>query len=849
MPRACAGRSLALPLVLALAIAGCALPGPSAPGGVAVQPAASVPQAAPQVLAAGVVKGRVMAFDGVKGTFSPLAGAAVRVEGQPFTTVTDARGGYSMEGLPPGEYRIRAEKDGRLGQVAEVKVNGVMGLERVDLAIAASRPYALKLLDKIDQLDVYGVIRDPRGCAVPQSTMYVTATSGVINPLTGDEDEVTVTDAKTGTAIPVEQGRTAKVVTSSGLYSFRVTNADDYVRFTASIFAETPGGIALERTGAAFTVDTNDTAVDAKDADGQTINVVNPQQFDVQFNKFTGAQTPVGYPPYELGDTTAELRVPRGLSSRPDEFFVRLVQGKEQYDVVPISVRASSNDEDDPVDTVVFRIPETMSTVQNFTASIVQLGLQASAPSLPLTIGTLTLEDFKSLVQFSRGGILVQPSLRQVPDAFTVQNKYFTDAERVQFRLTLRNPRTFDFAVDLKFKLPGVSNPTARFGSKAFAATYDKDTEIVSVPFVIPARTSGQDITVEFTVANLDNDESVKAEDIALTMARKTPLTIEDYQDTNALTVRTFKADGWLIAKALSDDNSPANGRGLVQLSLKPPLNYVGPQGAFRVWDVTDTNGTDPAEPQIVGTNTVTADLSTGSLVLPTTPDEERTAVFGLGVPGGLDVQRAVVFGSGIQNLASLQAAIDTQLGPDTVKLTQDLGNNRLEFELVNGGDKIGLISAGSALRLLGLDGPITADIRTGGITPTLVGATTNLPGWTVRPVSADVPLDAADLGGAAAGLTLRRGAQTGLQASNGRMAVAFEVVPSADAQPFTNQAPLIVTYKVVADSAASINIGDATGFGRARLSDHAYLGAGATFKDTGLAFFNLSTVAGVTGI
>jgi predicted pyridoxine 5'-phosphate oxidase superfamily flavin-nucleotide-binding protein len=818
LPRA--GRGFALPLVVALAIAGCALPGPSAPGGVAGQPAASAPQPAPQVLSAGVVKGRVMAFDRVTGRFSPLAGAAISVEGTAFTTTTDAQGLYSLEGLPPGDYRVRAAKEGFSGAPAEVKVNAVMGLERVDLAVARPREgYGLKQLETTN-FEVFGVIRDIRGCAVPNSVMYVTSSVGSIEAIAGGDPLVIVTPPQ-----PTETGKAAKITTETGYYAFAATDASDYVRFTASVYGQTRGAIPLERTGAAFSVDLNDTAVPVKDADGQNLTLKNGQ-FDVQLNKFTGTVAPNGFPPYVLGEDTAELQVTKGLSTRPDEFFVRLVQGRDQYDVVPIEVKGA--------DTVVFRVPATLNSTQTFTASIVQLGLQASAPSVPLSVGTFDEATFRSLVQVVRNGALVQPQLRQLTDGFEVTSRYFTAAERVQLRVAVRNPRTFDMRVQLSFKLDGANaaDVTARIAGRTAPVNRDVgDADLLLVPFTIPARTGSTELVIEFTpqgaLANgqLANDATFFAKNLVLSEPRRGLALDEatDFTSTNRLTVRAFDPTGWTIVKALADDNVPSNGRGLVKLTLTPPANYVGPQGAFRLYDILDNSlSAPPSFPEISGSvGVLTTNLTTSSIVLPTTSDADRTAVFIIGQPGGLDVERSVVFGTGTQNLVSLQASVDQALGEGVLELSQD-ANDELIVELVNGGHRIGLKSAGTALALLGLTQPIAVVARSGGFTPTLVGATTNRDGWTVRPVSQKVELANATIPEVSGNVTIQPGAVHGTQDTSGKTVVAFEVVPSPTALPFTSAAPLEVVYRVVGDpNLANVTFGGATNLGV--LSDHAY--------------------------
>ncbi|MEB3285327.1 MAG: carboxypeptidase regulatory-like domain-containing protein, partial [Candidatus Sericytochromatia bacterium] len=390
-------KSASLPLVVALAIAGCV------PGVLPLQSAvpranSSATQAVSQeVLAAGIVKGRVKAYDFASKKFVPVAGAAIVVAGTNFRATTDSQGFYTLTGVAKGQHTLIATKQGLIKAEAPIHVNGVLGIADVDLAMGKPA-YGLKQASGLDQSDlqVYGVVRDPRGCAVPNANLFVTSSSGSIQSSVVN-DEVTVIGSD-GTS------EAARVTTASGFYIFTVTNADDFTRVSISASGRTRGGIPLERARTT-SQPVGTYAVDRLDADAGTGRTVTDQStggkevtgtwaqgFDIQLNKFVGTRNPVALGTYVTGGHV-KVRVLEGLSSRPDEFFVRLRQGNEEYDIVPIAVEdvAGSQIAKD----VTFRLPSTLSTRTNFNVKIMQLGIEASPQSPWLRATAFTEAEFR----------------------------------------------------------------------------------------------------------------------------------------------------------------------------------------------------------------------------------------------------------------------------------------------------------------------------------------------------------------------------------------------------------------------------------------------------------------------
>ncbi|MFO0932370.1 MAG: carboxypeptidase regulatory-like domain-containing protein [Planctomycetota bacterium] len=105
---------------------------------------APAPPAAPPA-ATGIVSGTVTDDDG-----KPLAGATVRVhrEGtkEPWTTTSDAKGFYSVRGLPPGDARVVVRARGRVTVEGAVKVP-TTGLALFDAKLVQGVRYAGRVVN------------------------------------------------------------------------------------------------------------------------------------------------------------------------------------------------------------------------------------------------------------------------------------------------------------------------------------------------------------------------------------------------------------------------------------------------------------------------------------------------------------------------------------------------------------------------------------------------------------------------------------------------------------------------------------------------------------------------------
>lgn len=126
--------------VVALAVAVLAGPAAFAGGG---KPAPAPPAAPPS--ATGIVSGTVTDDEG-----KPFPGATVRVyrEGSkdPWTATSDAKGFYSVRGVPPGEARVEVRAKGRVAVEGDVKVP-TTGLALFDAKLEAGVRYTGKVVD------------------------------------------------------------------------------------------------------------------------------------------------------------------------------------------------------------------------------------------------------------------------------------------------------------------------------------------------------------------------------------------------------------------------------------------------------------------------------------------------------------------------------------------------------------------------------------------------------------------------------------------------------------------------------------------------------------------------------
>ncbi|MEB3196588.1 MAG: carboxypeptidase-like regulatory domain-containing protein [Candidatus Sericytochromatia bacterium] len=803
-------RGSSLPLMLALAIAGCA-PGFQPAGGLGVPGAPAGDVAVMQdLLAAGTVKGRVMAFDPAKGRFEPVAGASVAVQGGPQVATSDANGFYTLTGVAPGAHMLRATKDGLTQAEAPIHVNKVMGIADVHLAMGKPA-YGLKQTPATElftgPMTVFGVVRDPRGCAVPNSTLYVTSSSGNVVGILASDHEVDV--------VPSSAGAAAVVTTLTGFYTFRVNDADDYTRVTISASGRTRGGIAMERNkttvqeGGTYAVD----RLEVETGGGRTVtdgskpvtSALWTQGFDIQLNKFLGTKPPTSVGSYVTG-AQAKFRVAEGLSSRPDEFFIRLRQGKEDYDIVPIAVTAVAGSA--IAREVTFRVPSTISTLNNFTVTIMQLGLTPSAASLNLRATSFGEAEYRNTIASTTAA-----TLTDVTTNYTTAEAHFINGEELQVDVPVRNAHTrLTLDMALTFVTPGVASITSAelqnltAGTSAnLTANYDGVSKRVSVPFELPPRSSTShveySVRVRFKTAAPTGSSAYTLSSMALEETSMGYKTADAYFATATLpvTLGSFESTqgNWAMQKTI-DETEIANGFATVTLAFEFDGDYLAsyPMPAVRVVDITpidyNTEASEPANPEVSG-GTILHDLTASpaqATVNAGTSALSRRVQFRV-LWKGQNQTVPVTFEPGDYDLAAIQGTLDTAFGAatdplpaGTVVATQAGSNTPLRFVLGDGGTAIELVTTGSALTELGLNTTTTAIATRAevvGYVEAAKAATPPVDGWTVSAVSSDVVVGPYDVDGILVpALTIRSGALRGRQDAKGRSVFAFEAVPGA---------------------------------------------------------------------
>lgn len=155
-----------------LVVAGCTGTGTTRPVGppAALANAATAygAAAAGGMLPAGVLVGKVQAYDGTG--FQPIAGLAVTLDGQGLSTTTAADGSFGFQQVPAGEVHLKASRDGSLPAELVCRLTAVAGLPRANLVLVPSaRPEALAK----DAVAVAGVVTDPRGAALPGGAVHL----------------------------------------------------------------------------------------------------------------------------------------------------------------------------------------------------------------------------------------------------------------------------------------------------------------------------------------------------------------------------------------------------------------------------------------------------------------------------------------------------------------------------------------------------------------------------------------------------------------------------------------------------------------------------------------------------
>jgi len=393
-------RSMTVSVASAFMLAAC-VPSWTAVGpqsaGAGVPAETQAPQAVSQeVLAAGTVKGLVMAYNKAKGEFEPLSGAQVQVLGTQLVAMTEKDGSYTLTGVAPGKHEVMVTREGFEDSKTTIATNPVAGLGQVNVAMVPAAPlmgeeapgvagFELQQVASPNEpatnapnprtVTVVGVVTDPRGVAVPNAKVVITTSTGQIA-------------AETQSSATLEPGSTSAgsiLTAGSGFFAFRVDDAVGRAEIRANAYGFTPGKIALERRNVIVSSTVGDTLPLSLQMDTfQAVAAPRPAG-----GQLTGALVPGG---------VVEVEVESGLSERVDEFYLRVRRGSslvDFFDVLPLSVNTVNG-----VGTVRFRVPSLLLTGQA-QIQLVQLGLQGTAFTADFTAIGYSASTFENSVTVS----------------------------------------------------------------------------------------------------------------------------------------------------------------------------------------------------------------------------------------------------------------------------------------------------------------------------------------------------------------------------------------------------------------------------------------------------------------
>ncbi|MFP5503933.1 MAG: carboxypeptidase regulatory-like domain-containing protein [Candidatus Sericytochromatia bacterium] len=716
-------RALALLVApLSMGLAGCHAP---------AAPSAAV-AAAPASVS---VSGLVARHDGAG--FIPLAGATIRVEGHAASAVTDARGHYALTGLPAGSLRLRIEAAGHAPVLLKATVSPVGGLGRVNAALAP-RAYGLKQASAVTA--VSGVITDPRGAALPHATVRLRcagANGGAGADLTLQSD-------------------------ANGFYAAALAGVLPNATVEVDASGTSPGGVALSASAPA-----------SEATSGQRL-VLN-----CTADSFPTLPTPaiVGSSLVLAGDE-ATVRV-ANVSTRTDEFYLRLKSGDAVLDVLPSAVIG---------DAVRFRVPMTLPDA-GFEVEVVPFGQTAKAT--PPSPGFISID--YQLADFDADMRYVADSALQdlTAPSGVINGQHFIGGDQARYTLTLANASTL-LAHQLEIKgsvTPGATIVSASANGVAITganlvqphattgAWTLKNVHLpiagqtaLSVTFASPAKMANQEA---FRVSGL----SIHKPSLALTktVPPATPA---------ALVAQSVEAGAIAIAKALLDDGTPANGLARVQLTITP--TGAGAIGAFKLTDVTRT--------EIAGASTAAA--FTGTAALPA-----------IGAPLGLsagDRLELRIDGGTAQVVQVFSPSVDAETLIGQINTSAGLAGNVTASRTPSGRFHLERVAQGSTKTLEILATSSAHMLQTLGLTPGLkasgyladfAGVTASQPGGTawsiVSPSSTWTPAT----GTATSSFTLRP--------------------PAAYAPGDGPTSPITVTYFMRKHNGTAATLGGAgTGFG-----------------------------------
>lgn len=697
-------------------------------------PAAPVAAVA-AVAATGSVSGLVARHDGAG--FTPVPGAVVRVEGHASRAVTDARGMYVLTGLPAGPQRLRVEAEGHAPAALRTIVSPVGGLGRVN-AVLAPRSYALQQAAAVTT--VSGVITDPRGAALPQATIRLRCAGA---------------NGGTGADLTLRSD-------ANGFYATALAGVLPGATVEVDASGTSPGGVALSASAPASEATSGERLV-----------------LNCMADTFPTLAAPaiVGSSLVLAGDE-ATVRVAH-VSTRTDEFYLRLRSGDATFDVLPSAVVG---------DAVSFRVPMTLPDA-GFAVEVVPFGqmTKATVPSPGFISIDYQLADFDADLTYAADSALQDVTA----PAGVINGQHFIGGDQARYTLTLANASTL-LAHQLEIRgsvTPGATIVSASAGGVAItganlvqphATTGAWALKNVNLPI------SGQTaLTVTFaSPAKLANQAAFRVEGLAISKPSLALTKTVPPATPTALVARSVEAGTIAIAKAFLDDPTAGNGLARVQLTITPTGS--GAIGAFKLTDVTRT--------EIAGASTAAA--FTGTAALPAVG-----APLGLSASDRLELR---IDGGTAQVVQVFSPSVDAETLIGQISTTAGLAGNvtasrtasgRFHLERVAQGStrtlEILATSSAHMLQTLGL----TPGLRASGYLADFTGATASQPGGTAWTVVSPSSSWTTTTGTATSSFTLRP--------------------PAAYAPGDGPTSPITVTYLMRKHNGTAATLGGAgTGFG-----------------------------------
>lgn len=429
-------RAARLPwLMVAVALVACGpgvqpAPVPAAPAAVAPAP---VVEAA---VAPGTASGRVLAYDAQAGAFAPIPNATVALLGSGTAATTDADGRWRLAGLTAGAHRLQVRAAGFTTAETACATSPVAGVEAVNVVLAGGRvgTYGLAQLggatpipaptattttrgDTVLNPVFVGVVTDPRGAAIANATVRVTAN------LQGNATVATASSGPDGVY---------RVNFPLGAVTYGIEQPTQYA---IQAFGTTRGGVPIEKKELVQGL------IDAAGASIPDLTNVHLLQLD----RFRPPATPSISGPALVAQGGRAFVKAAGVSTSVDEFYLVLVSSEPNapavevaFDVLPTAVTG---------DIVEFRVPTTLPQ-RSFSARIVPFGLLA-AITPPSALFQYTKADFNADLSAAAGTLTAQGAVG------TLNAGKLVVGDSVRYAVVVENASvTTDLPIQLALDVP-----------------------------------------------------------------------------------------------------------------------------------------------------------------------------------------------------------------------------------------------------------------------------------------------------------------------------------------------------------------------------------------------------------